>query len=61
VSDEREPRTRAPSRATQSRIAWFVEALRAELARTGVSGRPEKRAVSNSSARRAWAWRGAEH
>jgi hypothetical protein len=59
VSDE--PSTRAPtSPAAQTRLAWFVEALRAELARTGVSGRPEKREVSDSSARRAWAWR-AEH
>ena len=61
MSDDRQPSTRDPNgRAVHSRLAWFVEALRAELARTGVSGRPEKRQVSDSSARRAWAWRAAE-
>ncbi len=56
MSDERQSSTRA----AQTRLAWFVEALRSELARTGVSGKPEKRQVSDSSARRAWAWRSAE-
>lgn len=63
VPDE-SPERRVP----ESRLAWFVEALRAELARAGVSDdepAPGDHEVPREPARwrsaiRAWGWRAAD-
>lgn len=67
AEDDVQNESPAERRVPESRLVWFVEALRAELARAGTSGEPatSDREAPREPARwrsaiRAWGWRAAD-